>query len=264
MIQLFPIDGNGNWTMPNVVTFQPGGYRFIEHAFQYSGGVAAEPGFAIERARLARMLPLAQGFDAVEAHLKSRGRPPGAFCACELRSPAQFTDAGFVAFNRRYVERLAAWGIFRDEVNPVARSNVCPEIDPPAMPSLYAFSYTVPSENRAARSFVAAGSGEAREGGPSYDGRIIRRGDQSPEAMREKARFVLGAMEQRMAALGFGWAEVTAAQVYTIFDIHPFLADEIVRRGATPGGLTWHFARPPVQGLDFEMDVRGVAHEFVI
>ena len=80
----------------------------------------------------------------------------------------------------------------------------------------------------------------------------------------EKARFVLGAMEQRMAALGFGWADVTATQVYTIFDIHPLLADEIVRRGASPGGLTWHFARPPVQGLDFEMDVRGVAHEFVI
>jgi len=28
--------------------------------------------------------------------------------------------------------------------------------------------------------------------------------------------------------------------------------------------LTWHFARPPVQGLDFEMDVRGVAYELVI
>ena len=65
-----------------------------------------------------------------------------------------------------------------------------------------------PNENRTARSFVAAGSGEAREGGPSYEGRIIRRGDQSPEAMREKARFVLGAMEQRMTALGFGWADV--------------------------------------------------------
>jgi hypothetical protein len=24
--------------------------------------------------------------------------------------------------------------------------------------------------------------------------------------------------------------------------------------------LTWHFARPPVQRLDFEVDVRGVAH----
>ncbi len=80
--------------MTNVVTFTPGGYRFLEHAFQYSGGVAAEPGFAIERARLSRMLPLAQGFDAIEAHLKRRGRPPAAFCACELRSPAQFTDAG--------------------------------------------------------------------------------------------------------------------------------------------------------------------------
>jgi hypothetical protein len=38
-------------------------------------------------------------------------------CACELRSPAQFTDAGFVAFNRHYFERLAARGIFREEVN---------------------------------------------------------------------------------------------------------------------------------------------------
>ena len=82
--------------------------------------------------------------------------------------------------------------------------------------------------------------------------------------MREKALFVLGAMERRMAALGFGWADVTATQVYTIFNIHPLLADEIVRRGAMAGGLTWHFARPPVQGRDFEMDVRGVAHELVI
>ena len=75
-------------------------------------------------------------------------------------------------------------------------------------PSFYAFGYTVPSENRAARSFVAAGSGEARDRGLSYEGRIIRRGEQSPEAMREKAHFVLGAMEQRMAALGFGWARM--------------------------------------------------------
>jgi hypothetical protein len=32
-----------------------------------------------------------------------------------------------------------------------------------------------------------------------------------------------------------------------------------------PQGLIWsHFARPPMQGLDFEMDVHGVAHEFAI
>ena len=92
-------------------------------------------------------MALTVAFDAIEGYLGGIGRPPTALCACELRSPAQFTDAGFVAFNRHYVERLAAWGIFRD---------------PPATPSFYAFSYTVPSEDRAARSFVAAGSGEAR------------------------------------------------------------------------------------------------------
>jgi hypothetical protein len=34
--------------------FAPGNYRFLTHAFQYSGGVAAEPGYAIERARFHR------------------------------------------------------------------------------------------------------------------------------------------------------------------------------------------------------------------
>jgi hypothetical protein len=49
-----------------------------------------------------------------------------------------------------------------------------------------------------------------------------------------------------------------------VHDVHPILEDEIVRRGATPGGLTWHFARPPVVDLEFEMDVRGVAREIVL
>ena len=135
--------------MSTVQPFPAGGYRFITHQFQYSGGVAAEPGFRIERARFMRPVPLAEGFDAIEAHLDGIGRSPSAFCACELRSPAQFTDAGFVAFNRHYVERLATWGIFRGEVNPVARSNVCPEIDPPAMPSFYLTDILVPAGGRA-------------------------------------------------------------------------------------------------------------------
>jgi hypothetical protein len=247
--------------MPNTQPFAAGGYRFMPHAFQYSGGVVAERGFAIERARFRRPPPLPEGFDAIETYLTKLGRPPTAFCACELRSPAQFTEQGFIDFNRHYVRRLEAWGIFRDEINPVARSNVCPEIDPPAEPSFYAFSYTVPGD---AGGFVAAGSGEAREGGASYRERIVRLGDTSPEGMREKARLVLGVMEQRMGALGKAWADVTETQLYTVFDIHPHFAEEYVRRGAAPGGLTWHYARPPVQGLDYEVDVRGVAKELVI
>src|SRR4051795_13243606 len=233
--------------MPNTQPFAAGGYRFMPHAFQYSGGIVAEPGFQVERARLRRPLPLAAGFDAVEAYLAKIGRQPTAFCACELRSPQQFTEQGFIDFNRHYVRRLEKWGIFRDEINPVARSNVCPDIAPPREPSFYAFSYTVPG---AGKSFVAAGSGEASDGPGSYAERIVRLGDQSPDGMRDKARCVLAAMEQRMGALGFGWKDVTATQLYTVFGIHAHFADEYVRRGAALAGLTWHYARPPVVGLD--------------
>src|SRR5437762_6432565 len=190
---------NRGRAMPTLQRFPAGGYRFISHQFQYSGGIAAEPGFRIERARFTCPLPLAEGFDAIEAYLAGIGRSPTAFCACELRSPAQFTDAGFVAFNRHYVERLAAWGIFRDEINPVARSNVCPELDPPATPSFFAFSYTVPGQRGG---FVVAGSGEAPEGRGNYRDHIVRRGDLSQEGLREKARWVLGEQERRLRALG--------------------------------------------------------------
>src|SRR3954447_25675878 len=189
--------------MPVIQPFSAGNYRFLTHAFQYSGGVAADPGYAIERARFVRPLPLAQGFDAIEAYLARHGRSPTAFCACELRSPGQSSEEGFIAYTRHDVQRLEKWGIFRNDINPVARSNVCPEIDPPAEPSFYAFSYTVPSGDRdAAGGFVCAGSGEVDDGGASYAERIVRLGDQSAEGMREKARFVLNAMERRMAALG--------------------------------------------------------------
>ena len=188
--------------MADVQRFQPGNYRFISHAFQYSGGVEAMEGYAIERVRFAKPLKLAEGFAAAEAHMARHGRPPSAFCACELRSPGQFTDQGFIDFNRHYVQQLAAWGIFHDDVNPVARSNVCPEIDPPSEPSFYAFSYTVPG----AGGFVIAGSGEAGGAEGPYGPRIVRLGDTSPDGMRDKARFVLRAMEQRMDALDKGWA----------------------------------------------------------
>ncbi len=92
----------------------------------------------------------------------------------------------------------------------------------------------------------------------------MRRGESGAEAMREKARFVLGEMERRLGLIGFGWADTTATQVYTVRDIFPFLGEEIVRRGAARGGLTWHFARPPVRELEYEMDCRAVAREDVI
>ncbi|SFD43338.1 hypothetical protein SAMN05428997_12823 [Bosea sp. CRIB-10] len=145
-------------------TSQDGSYRFIPAVYQYSGGVAAEPGFRIERAQLAVAVALDRGLQLIEAHLKQAGRPLTALCACELRSPEPFSEGGFDAFNRLYASRLDQWGVLQGEVNPVARTNICPEIGKPDAVSLHAFSYTVP-DNGARASFVVAGSGEAPEGG---------------------------------------------------------------------------------------------------
>jgi hypothetical protein len=237
-----------------------GGYRYIPGVFQYSSGVAALDGFQIERVTLQDPVPLAAGFAFIERFLNDQRVPLPAFCACELRSPAPFTESGFIAFNRHYCGTLERWGVMTGDNNPVARSNVCPEMDKPAEPSFHAFCFARKASG-ASGAFVIAGSGEAEEGKASYRDRTVRFGDTSPAGMREKAVFVLGRMEQRMAAVGKAWSDTTAAQVYTVYDLHPFLQDEIVRRGAARHGLTWHLARPPVQGLDYEMDCRSVTVE---
>ena len=249
--------------MADVVAFPPGSYRYIPSVFQYSGGVTAVPGFMIERALLARPLPIAQGFAAVERHLRKIGRPRTAFAACELRSPAPFTEKGFAEFNRHYVQTLARWGLYRDGINPVARTNVCPRYDRPSSPSLYAFSYTVPSRSKRG-SFIVSGSGESREGKDSYRGHAVRFGETSLDAMREKVRHVVAEMGRRLRALGFGWADAVSTQVYTVRDIGPLVEAELVRKGIVANGLTWHFCRPPVAGLEFEMDVRGAAREITL
>jgi hypothetical protein len=232
--------------------------------FHNSGGVAAADGHAIERVRLARPVPLREGFAAIEAHLRRRGRPPAALCACELRSPEPFSESGFAAFNRDYVSTLGRWGPYRDGVNPVARTNVCPVRDPPRAPSLSAFSYTVAAPPGDARTFVVSGGGEAQEGRSSYRESIVAYGDTSVHGLRAKVRYVVAEMTRRLAALGVDWTHATAAQAYTVHDIGPMMADEIVAAGAAANGLVWHWCRPPVAGIEFEMDVRGVRVEQVI
>src|SRR5579871_6450963 len=246
-----------------VSTFAAGNYRFIPAVFQYSSGAAAEAGFEIERVRFDRLQPLAEGFAQIAKYIKAAGRPLTSFCACELRSPAAFTEDGFKAFNQHYVKTLAEWELYDGATNPVARSNVCPEIDPPAAPSFYAFSFTRPTTN-GGPSFVIAGGAEARGGAGSYPERIVRYRDLSADGLKEKVGFTVREMESRLAAFGFGWKDTTAAQAYTVHDFHHVMTDELVRRGATRSGLTWHFARPPVVDLEFEMDCRRVSRETVV
>jgi hypothetical protein len=199
--------------MSELTRFAEGGYSFLKGGFPYSQGVRALPGYAIERIRFARPLPVHSGFAAIERHLASLERPRTALCAVELRSPHPFSMQGFAGFNRGYVEVLKRWGLFPGGVNPVARSNVAPEIAPPADPVFYAFCCTVTAQPAALPSVVVAGSGEWPEG-DTFPDDIVARGDVSQAGLRAKAKSVLDTMERRLSALGVSWAGITAAQVY--------------------------------------------------
>jgi len=240
-----------------------GGYRFMPGVSQYSCGVGALPGFTLTRVRFANVVALEQGFGRIAEIIKQSGRPLTSFAACELRSPAPFTEQGFKDFNEIYIKTLIEWGVMKEGVNPVARSNVCPKIDPPAEPGFHAFSFTTVAPN-APTSFVVAGSGESAEGKANYRDHIVRLGDISPEGMLEKAKWVLNEMERRMSAFGGDWSQATAVQLYTIRDVFPFLESELGRRGALRSGLTWYFNRPPVVDLEYEMDCRKVQIERVV
>ena len=112
-------------------------------------------------------------------------------------------------------------------------------------------------------SFIVSGSAEVPEGKANYREHIVNRGESGPSALRGKVRWVLEELERRMRLLGTGWQQTTAVQVYTVHDFHPFVADEMAPRGAARNGLDWHFDRPPVVDLEFEMDCRAVHRELI-
>ncbi len=247
-----------------LLTNPRGNYSFLKGIGPYSGGVAAAPGFTIEHVRLSRPVPWKAGFDRVDAHLHSVGRPRHALCAMALRSPKPFSFAGFNEFNAGYVEVLKKWDMMENGVNPVARTNVAPEMGPPAEPSLYSFAYTVEAPHAPA-SFVVAGAGELPEGSlDPHD--VVRAGETSRDALAAKARFVLGLMDGRVRGLGVTWDNVTVINVYTVHDLNALLATEILPRigHSKQHGVTWNYTRPPIVSIEYEMDLRGCGRELVI
>jgi hypothetical protein len=237
-------------------------YRFLPGGEPYSQGVVATPGWEVTRATLQAPVPWRAGFARIERHLRDLGRPRAALCAIELRIPTPYTFAGFAAFNQGYRTLLGEWGLLVGGRNPVARTNVAPVVGAPPAPSLYAFSYTAPADAGALRSFVVAGSGELRPG-PASRASVVRPDETSPEALRDKAAFVMSVMRSRTAGLGVGFGDVTAVGIYTAHPLASFLATEVLAPlgPAAVHGVQWHLSHPPIAGLAYEMDMRGVRHE---
>lgn len=244
--------------------FAAGNYGYIPGGFQYSAAVVADAGYSIERARFRRPVPMALGFERIRAHLSGLGRPLTALCSCELRAPAPMNEPDFIAFNRDYVQPLTDWGLFKDDVNPVARCNLVPEVAPVRETSFYAFSYTVPSGPASGGpDFVTSGAAECPDR-PGYRDNIVRWGETSPDALADKLRCALGDLESRFALMGVSWADVMHTQLYTVHNLHHTMERELARRGALAGGLCWHWVRPPVVDIEIELDARSVSREILL
>jgi hypothetical protein len=238
-------------------------YRFLPGIRAFSSGVVAVAGWEIVHATLGSPVPWRDGFTRIERHLRDAGRPRTALCGIELRSPAPFTFDGFAAFNEGYRTVLSEWKILVADDNPIPRTNVAPVVAAPAEPSLYAFAYTVQGPTPTP-TFIVAGAGEMRDRAQGRAG-IVRVGETSADAMREKARFVMAIMRERLSALGGEWSRVTVIDVYTAQPLHELIGEVLTPAGATAiHGVRWFPSRPPIQGLEFEVDLRGVGREVVL
>lgn len=235
-----------------------GNYHFLPGIAPYSCGVVSSPGFEIVHVTLRHPVAFRVGFEKMADYLAAEGRPKAALCAISLRSPRPFSFQGFADFNAEYAAILQRWGVFVDGVNPVARTNVAPVVNPPSEPVLYSFSFTRPCPGHKPPTFAVAGAGELPEGILSREG-IVALGDPSPEGLAIKARFVINLMETRLRGLGADWPLVSTVNVYTAHSLTPLLPEILLGRIGPAGirGTTWHFSRPPIEEIEYEMDVRG-------
>lgn len=250
--------------MTTLVNHPRGSYRFLPGIAPYSCGVIANPGCEIVHVTLEVARPWRAGFGFVDRFLRAQGRQRAELCAMELRSPKPFTMPGFIEFNRGYCAVLEEWGVFVNGVNPIARTNVCPIAQDGPEPVLHAFSFVRPNAELQRQTFIVAGAGELVEGTLVNDG-ILRRGETSTEAIAEKARYVCEVMSERLRGLGGTWDEVTTVNAYTIHPLDPLMETLVLPslRAAQRHGVTWHYTRPPVIDIEFEMDLHGVVTQWV-
>jgi hypothetical protein len=253
------------------MTNPPGGYRYAPGIPPYSAGVRADDEHVIVRVTLTGRTPWLDGFAAIDRELADGGRRAQALCAVELRCPAPHSFGGFGSFNDDYRRALDERGILlADGTNPVARTNVAPQLGPGAGTELHAFSYTIPQatvdrtegdpgDRQARPSFVIAGAGDLVDQADLRPEAIVGGTTPWTESGPARADTVLGEMEARLSALGLTWSDTDSVVVYSVERIGEVMESTVLPRlgAAARNGVHWYHARPPVEGLLFEMDTRG-------
>lgn len=228
---------------------QPGGYRFLAaEGRPFSGGAVADEGFDLAHVTFERPIPLEAGLAAAVRHVTDSGRPVSAIAGFELRIPAPLTDADFDSFNRGYVSKLKGLGLEVDGLMPAARTNVAPTEGAVSEPSVYAVSYTIPAR-RAGRAFVLSGVPEAEPGDTAT-----------------MVDSMIGALTARLTELTGSWTEVTAIQLYGVDDFKDLVAETVLSRSGRKAlpTIQWFPSRPPIEGLNLEVDIRSAGVEVVV
>jgi hypothetical protein len=226
-----------------------GNYRFLgAEGRPYSGGAVADPGFDLVHATFERPLPLAKGLEAVTLHLRNASRPVQAVAGFELRVPAPLTGDGFEAFNRDYIARFTAMGLVVDGLLPATRTNVAATIAGVSEPSVFGFHYTVPSD-RGRPAFVMSGVAEEK-----------------PADLESMLTSIMTVLSNKMAELGVRWEDATKTQLYGVDDVQRLLVEHVLRKlgPAALHGIHWFPSRPPIEGLNLEIDVRAAGAELVL
>lgn len=240
-----------------------GDFSYLPGLIFASQGVIANPGKAIERACFPTCLPLAEGFRAVSATLERLGRPLTALCGFDLRLPAARSIEDFVAFNKRYLEQLGSWDLLDGGESPLARTNVAPMRGRVREPGVLGFSFTVERDSPA-RTFVVSGVPEVADDAAGLED-VVRFGETSADALREKLQFVTKLLQGRFAAFDVEWADDASVHLYSAHDTGAPLLEILDQMGIHPTfGLTWHESAPPVEGLELEIDVRRYDVETII
>jgi hypothetical protein len=121
------------------------------------------------------------------------------------------------------MEQLRRWGLMHGEISGVCRSNIALATHAPKTASMYAFSYTAPGSSEEG-GFCLSGTADI-----APDGQVIAKGDTSPAAMRQRARYTIDVTAASLAQLGLSWSDVHQIAIFHVHEI-PGLW-----RGAAPG-----------------------------